>query len=146
MKAVVEKMTQSDAAYYLMTGDTFNGQKAAAMRLVNEAVPLAQLREHTERSSAEAYGKKLAHSFDDEADLPTRQRNELGCCGRLSSTQKHRKPIRPTLNRAANKECSNSWTRNLSSQDWDNTGVRTNRLSVVVCGGNLNSHLMEEKN
>jgi feruloyl-CoA hydratase/lyase len=49
MKAVVEKMTQSDAAYYLMTGDTFNGQKAAAMRLVNEAVPLAQLRGHTER-------------------------------------------------------------------------------------------------
>ena len=49
MKAVVDKMTRSDAAYYLMTGDTFNGQKAAAMRLVNEAVPLAQLREHTAR-------------------------------------------------------------------------------------------------
>jgi trans-feruloyl-CoA hydratase/vanillin synthase len=49
MKAVVEKMTLSDAAYYLMTGDTFDGQKAAAMRLVNEAVPLAQLRERTER-------------------------------------------------------------------------------------------------
>jgi trans-feruloyl-CoA hydratase/vanillin synthase len=49
MKAVVDKMTQSDAAYYLMTGDTFDGQKAAAMRLVNEAVPLAQLREHTAR-------------------------------------------------------------------------------------------------
>ena len=49
MKAVVEKMTQSDAAYYLMTGDTFNGQQAAAMRLVNEAVPLVQLRERTER-------------------------------------------------------------------------------------------------
>ena len=49
MKAVVEKMTQSDAAYYLMTGDTFTGQQAAAMRLVNEAVPLAQLRDRTER-------------------------------------------------------------------------------------------------
>jgi len=49
MKAVVEKMTQSDAAYYLMTGDTFNGQQAAAMRLVNEAVPLAQLRARTEQ-------------------------------------------------------------------------------------------------
>jgi trans-feruloyl-CoA hydratase/vanillin synthase len=47
MKAVVDKMTLSDAAYYLMTGDTFNGPQAAAMRLVNEAVPLAQLRERT---------------------------------------------------------------------------------------------------
>jgi trans-feruloyl-CoA hydratase/vanillin synthase len=47
MKAVVDKMTLSDAAYYLMTGDTFSGQQAAAMRLVNEAVPLAQLRERT---------------------------------------------------------------------------------------------------
>ena len=49
MKAVVDKMTLSDAAYYLMTGDTFNGQQAAAMRLVNEAVPLAQLRDRTEQ-------------------------------------------------------------------------------------------------
>jgi len=49
MKAVVDKMTLSDAAYYLMTGETFNGQQAAAMRLVNEAVPLSQLRERTEQ-------------------------------------------------------------------------------------------------
>ncbi len=49
MKAALEKMTQSDAAYYLMTGETFDGQQAAAMRLVNEAVPRAQLRERTER-------------------------------------------------------------------------------------------------
>jgi trans-feruloyl-CoA hydratase/vanillin synthase len=49
MKAVVDKMTLSDAAYYLMTGDKFDGQKAAAMRLVNEAVPLSQLRERTEQ-------------------------------------------------------------------------------------------------
>jgi trans-feruloyl-CoA hydratase/vanillin synthase len=46
-RAVAEKMTQSDALYYLMTGETFTGQQAAAMRLVNESVPLAQLRERT---------------------------------------------------------------------------------------------------
>jgi len=49
MKAVVEKMTLSDAAYYLMTGENFSGQQAAAMRLVNESVPLAQLRQRTEQ-------------------------------------------------------------------------------------------------
>jgi trans-feruloyl-CoA hydratase/vanillin synthase len=49
MRAVVEKMAPSDALYYLMTGDTFDGRQAAAMRLVNEAVPRAQLREHTQQ-------------------------------------------------------------------------------------------------
>jgi feruloyl-CoA hydratase/lyase len=46
-RAVAEKMTQSDALYYLMTGETFTGQQAARMRLVNESVPRAQLRERT---------------------------------------------------------------------------------------------------
>jgi trans-feruloyl-CoA hydratase/vanillin synthase len=54
MRAVTEKMMPADALYYLMTGETFDGRKAAAMRLVNEAVPLAKLREHTE-----AVAKKL---------------------------------------------------------------------------------------
>ncbi len=49
MKAALEKMTYSDAVYYLMTGDTFNGQQASAMRLVNESVPLAKLRKRTEQ-------------------------------------------------------------------------------------------------
>lgn len=33
--------------YYIMTGKTFDGRKAAEMGLVNESVPLAQLRETT---------------------------------------------------------------------------------------------------
>jgi trans-feruloyl-CoA hydratase/vanillin synthase len=49
MRAVIEKMPPSDALYYLMTGDTFDGRQAAAVRLVNQAVPRAQLREHTEQ-------------------------------------------------------------------------------------------------
>lgn len=49
MKAAVDKMSLSDAAYYLMTGETFDGRQAAAMRLVNELVPLAQLRPRTEQ-------------------------------------------------------------------------------------------------
>lgn len=46
-KAFAEKVNQSDALYYLMTGDTFDGRKAAQMRLVNDAVPRAQLCAHT---------------------------------------------------------------------------------------------------
>jgi feruloyl-CoA hydratase/lyase len=48
-RAVAEKMMPADAQYYLMTGDTFDGKQAAAMRLVNESVPRAQLRERTEQ-------------------------------------------------------------------------------------------------
>lgn len=33
--------------YYIMTGKTFDGKKAAEMGLVNESVPLAQLRQVT---------------------------------------------------------------------------------------------------
>ncbi|MGD0023266.1 MAG: p-hydroxycinnamoyl CoA hydratase/lyase [Xanthobacteraceae bacterium] len=46
-KAVSEVMNRRDALYYVMTGDTFSGAKAASMGLVNEAVPLARLRERT---------------------------------------------------------------------------------------------------
>jgi trans-feruloyl-CoA hydratase/vanillin synthase len=34
-----------DAMYHALTGETIDGKKAAAWRLVNEAVPLAQLKE-----------------------------------------------------------------------------------------------------
>ena len=40
---------QADALHYMMTGDTFDGRKAAAMRLVNSSVPRAQLRERPTR-------------------------------------------------------------------------------------------------
>ncbi len=43
-KAVASVMGHRDTMYYIMTGDTFDGRKAAAMGLVNEAVPRGQLR------------------------------------------------------------------------------------------------------
>ncbi len=46
-KALATVMNQRDALYYIMTGETFNGVKAASMGLVNEAVPLPRLRERT---------------------------------------------------------------------------------------------------
>jgi trans-feruloyl-CoA hydratase/vanillin synthase len=48
MKAVASKMRQSDGLYYVLTGEVFDGRKAAEMGLVNEAVPLADLRARTE--------------------------------------------------------------------------------------------------
>lgn len=44
-RAVTLAMSHRDALYYAMTGLTFDGKKAAAMGLVNESVPRAQLRQ-----------------------------------------------------------------------------------------------------
>lgn len=44
-KAISTVMSQRDAMYYIMTGETFDGKRAAEMRLVNESVPRAGLRE-----------------------------------------------------------------------------------------------------
>lgn len=46
-RAVAAKMNQADALYYIMTGETFDGKKAAAMGLINAAVPLGDLRDAT---------------------------------------------------------------------------------------------------
>src|SRR3984893_8154742 len=46
-RAIAEKMNQADALYYIMTGETFDGKKAAQSGLVNLAVPLADLRART---------------------------------------------------------------------------------------------------
>ena len=47
-RAVAEVMRHRDALYYIMTGEVFDGRKAAAMGLVNEAVPASQLRARVE--------------------------------------------------------------------------------------------------
>lgn len=49
LKCLTAVMSERDVAYYAMTGETFDGRQAAQMRLVNEAVPRAQLRERTEK-------------------------------------------------------------------------------------------------
>lgn len=48
-KAVAAVMNERDTMYYVMTGETFDGRKAAAMGLVNEAVPRGQLRERVQQ-------------------------------------------------------------------------------------------------
>ena len=56
-KAVAQVMSQRDALYYIMTGEAFDGRKAAAMNLVNEAVPLKDLRARTGQLAVTLMGK-----------------------------------------------------------------------------------------
>jgi trans-feruloyl-CoA hydratase/vanillin synthase len=44
-RAVAQLMNERDAMYHVMTGEPFNGQKAARMGLVNESVPADKLKE-----------------------------------------------------------------------------------------------------
>jgi trans-feruloyl-CoA hydratase/vanillin synthase len=46
-RALAETVPSRDALWYIMTGETFDGRRAAEMRLVNEAVPAGQLRART---------------------------------------------------------------------------------------------------
>lgn len=59
-KAVAVLVRQREALYYVMTGETFNGAKAASMGLVNEAVPKARLRERTKALAKTLLGKNPA--------------------------------------------------------------------------------------
>lgn len=46
-KAAIEAMGYRQALYYAMTGESFDGKRAAETGLVNEAVPLAKLKDRT---------------------------------------------------------------------------------------------------
>ena len=58
-KAIADKLRPADALLYMMTGRNFDGVKAAQMGLVNEAVPLAKLRDHTRALAMELMDKNL---------------------------------------------------------------------------------------
>jgi trans-feruloyl-CoA hydratase/vanillin synthase len=59
-RSIVATMCLRDAMYYVMTGETFDGKKAAEMRLVNESVPRAQLKERTRALAKTLLGKNPA--------------------------------------------------------------------------------------
>jgi trans-feruloyl-CoA hydratase/vanillin synthase len=46
-RALAETVATRDALYFILTGETFDGRRAAEMRLVNQAVPRDQLRRRT---------------------------------------------------------------------------------------------------
>lgn len=56
-RAIAAVVPQRDALFYIMTGNTFDGRKASEMRLVNEAVPLSELRHRTRELALQLRGK-----------------------------------------------------------------------------------------
>jgi feruloyl-CoA hydratase/lyase len=56
-RSVVATLNLRDAMYFIMTGEPFDGKRAASMGLVNEAVPLADLRARTTELAKTLLGK-----------------------------------------------------------------------------------------
>ena len=73
-RAVAEVMRHRDALYFIMTGEVFDGRKAAQMGLVNEAVPLAQLGTRV-RAIADVLLQKNAVTLKAAKDTFKRVRN-----------------------------------------------------------------------
>lgn len=59
IKALSLKLAQADALYYIMTGSSFNGRRAAEMGLVNIAVPRRLLRARTRHIARLLLSKNL---------------------------------------------------------------------------------------
>jgi trans-feruloyl-CoA hydratase/vanillin synthase len=59
-KGVIETVGYRNALYLSMTGENFDGRKAAEMGLVNEAVPLSGLRDRTRELARILLGKNQA--------------------------------------------------------------------------------------
>lgn len=81
-KALAGAINQRDALYYIMTGEAFDGVRAAQIGLVNDSVPLDQLRERVTslartlleknptvlRTAKHAYRRVLDMSWEDAED------------------------------------------------------------------------------
>jgi trans-feruloyl-CoA hydratase/vanillin synthase len=59
-KAVADTLHPRDALYYTLTGEAFDGKRAAEIKLVNYSVPLAQLREETIKLAEKLLSKNPA--------------------------------------------------------------------------------------
>jgi feruloyl-CoA hydratase/lyase len=81
-RVLAEVLGTRDALYYIMTGETFDGRTAERMRLVNETVPLSDLRKttltladkllglnpHTLRACKEVYKHVKDMDYEDAED------------------------------------------------------------------------------
>ncbi len=95
-KAVADTVGQRKALEYIMTGETFTGAQAAAMGLVNSAVPAGELRETTRTLALKLAGKNpvilraAKHGFKRSREL-TWEQNEDYLYAKLDQAM-HRDP------------------------------------------------------
>ena len=77
-KAITEVIGQRQALYHVMTGENFDGSRAAAMGLVNEAVPGERLRQRTRSSRACSGARTRRCCARPRSRYQIRPRHDLG--------------------------------------------------------------------
>ncbi len=77
-RAVAETMRHRDALYYIMTGLTFDGRKAAEMGLVNEAVPRAAVASACPRTGRPSFAEESRRGEGGQRCLQENARSTLG--------------------------------------------------------------------
>ncbi|MFT4068004.1 p-hydroxycinnamoyl CoA hydratase/lyase [Paraburkholderia sp.] len=91
-KAMADTVGHRQALYYVMTGETFTGEEAARMGLVNQSVPRAQLREATRKLAGKLLDKNpvvlraAKHGFKRSREL-TWEQNEDYLYAKLDQAQ-----------------------------------------------------------
>ncbi len=92
-KAVASVMGQRDCMYYIMTGETFDGRKAAAMGLVNESVPARRAPHACRKTRQDAARKKSDGAAHRQARGAPRARHVMGGRRGLSVRQARPAPL-----------------------------------------------------
>ena len=93
-RALAATVSRRDALYHIMTGEPFDGRAAAAMRLVNEAVPASSLRERTRTVAAKLAAGNPRRAARRQGRLQDRRRNALGAGRRLPLREARTIPVR----------------------------------------------------
>ena len=86
-KSVAMALAQRHALYYIMTGDNFDGKRAAEIGLVNFAVPKAELQGPHARAGQKADGEESLRDARGQDRLSSRPPHVVGVLARLSDGQ-----------------------------------------------------------
>ena len=98
-RALAETIPTRDAMYYIMTGEHFDGRRAAEMRLVNEAVPADQLRDPHHRARPAADQPEPVGGARGQDGLPPLTPDVVG--GRRGLPLRQARPGDPVRHRSA---------------------------------------------
>ena len=124
-RVLADAMCYRDAMWYIMTGDPFDGKRAAEVKLVNFAVPKDKLREETMKLA-----DKLKKKNPRCCALPRKSTNTAApwTTARPKNTcrPRARRFVSPTRKRAARPAWSSSSTRRPTVRAWASTsGTRS---------------------
>ncbi len=117
MKSTVSVMNKRDSLYYTMTGETFDGKKAASMGMVNESVPLAKLKKRVTDLANVLLDEEPDNAAPGQACLQAHHRYGLGSHPRITSSRRSTRCGSSIPSKDASARCVSSSTRRPIGRD-----------------------------